>query len=667
MSYQVLARKWRPKSFKEMVGQEHVLRALMNALDRQRLHHAYLFTGTRGVGKTTIARILAKCLNCEQGVSSEPCGVCGACTQIADGRFIDLIEVDAASRTKVEDTRELLENVQYAPTAGRYKVYLIDEVHMLSNSSFNALLKTLEEPPPHVKFLLATTDPQKLPATVLSRCLQFNLKNMSPDRIVGHLEYILGKESVDFDESALWSLSRAADGSMRDALSLTDQAIAYGSGQVRDNDVTMMLGTIDQNAVYRLLLSLSQHNGAQLLSEVAMMAEHATDFGSALQALLSVLHRVAIAQVVPEALDNSYGDKARVIELAAAMTVEDVQLFYQLGLNAGKDLAMAPDSRCGFEMILLRMLAFKPVGIPQLPTQTLAQSPPSADVIPAPASAPASAPSPAAAAMPAIPVTAGEEGKKSEPAVAEVAYDDTPPWDSDGPDVEAVRQTAQNSVAAAVTPQHKSHSSSRRSTSALKAMMVDIDRPTTQTSEPAIETVTPEQSPVPQAAPSHSVAELLARSTPEPAIDSMPQASTGTMVAVEDRLALTQQNWPQLYRQLPLNRVVQNIASNCVLLSFADSKAQFVLDESQSTLFNTSHNQKLADQLSAYLQHTVEVVISPGTLPTESPAQIRQRVAAEQLVVAVDLINADPNIEMLIHQFNAVIVPDSVRPVLEAQ
>lgn len=253
MSYQVLARKWRPKTFREMVGQEHVLRALINALDHNRLHHAYLFTGTRGVGKTTIARILAKCLNCEAGVSSEPCGQCSACTSINEGRFIDLIEVDAASRTKVEDTRELLDNVQYAPTVGRFKVYLIDEVHMLSTHSFNALLKTLEEPPPHVKFLLATTDPQKLPATILSRCLQFNLKNMSPERIVGHLQYVLEQEMVSFDDPALWLLGRAADGSMRDAMSLTDQAIAFGSGKLQEADVRNMLGSIDQTAVYDIL------------------------------------------------------------------------------------------------------------------------------------------------------------------------------------------------------------------------------------------------------------------------------------------------------------------------------------------------------------------------------------------------------------------------------
>ena len=360
MSYQVLARKWRPKSFREMVGQEHVLQALINALDNERLHHAYLFTGTRGVGKTTIARILAKCLNCEAGVSSEPCGTCSSCTEIAEGRSVDLLEVDAASRTKVEDTRELLENVQYAPTRSRYKVYLIDEVHMLSSHSFNALLKTLEEPPPHVKFLLATTDPQKLPATVLSRCLQFNLKNMPPEQIVGHLGNVLEQEMVSFEEPALWLLGRAAAGSMRDALSLTDQAIAFGSGKVTEEEVRSMLGNVDLSFVYRLLETIIAGEPGAVLEAVAHMAEHAPDFEGGLYELLSLLHRVAMAQSVPDAIDNSWGDAEQVAALASSLTAEDAQLFYQLALNGKRDIALAPDPRQGFEMIMLRMLAFRP-------------------------------------------------------------------------------------------------------------------------------------------------------------------------------------------------------------------------------------------------------------------------------------------------------------------
>ncbi len=362
MSYQVLARKWRPGNFAEMVGQEHVLQALINALDNNRLHHAYLFTGTRGVGKTTIARILAKALNCDQGVSSVPCGECGPCTEIAEGRFVDLIEVDAASRTKVEDTRELLENVQYAPTSGRYKVYLIDEVHMLSNHSFNALLKTLEEPPPHIKFLLATTDPQKLPVTILSRCLQFNLKNLSAERIVHHLQHILDQEKVPFEENGLWSLARAADGSMRDALSLTDQAIAHGGGQIRESEVNGMLGTIDLSVVLDLCNTVAAADSAAMLELVESMSEHAPDYSEALAEILSIWHRVAIAQTVPDALDNRHGDHQAVMALADSLPREDVQLFYQIGLLGRRDINLAPDPRTGFEMALLRMIAFKPVG-----------------------------------------------------------------------------------------------------------------------------------------------------------------------------------------------------------------------------------------------------------------------------------------------------------------
>jgi DNA polymerase-3 subunit gamma/tau len=403
-----------------MVGQEHVLRALINALDHDRLHHAYLFTGTRGVGKTTIARILAKCLNCESGVSSEPCGVCGACQEIAEGRFVDLIEVDAASRTKVEDTRELLENVQYAPTRGRYKIYLIDEVHMLSTHSFNALLKTLEEPPPHVKFLLATTDPQKLPATILSRCLQFHLKNMTPERIVAHLQHVLAQELIAFEEPALWQLGRAADGSMRDALSLTDQAVAFGSGKVLEADVRAMLGSIDRGIVFELLEALTELDGAKLLAVVARAAEQATDYAGVLEELLMLLHRVAVAQAVPEAVDNSSGDRERVVELAGRLTAEDAQLFYQMGLLGRRDLPLAPDPRAGLEMTLLRMLAFRPQGAPagsQPPRRVASETPPTKKPEPARVE-PASVREPVASVTPINRAAAALAAQSVEPAPA---------------------------------------------------------------------------------------------------------------------------------------------------------------------------------------------------------------------------------------------------------
>lgn len=361
MNYQVLARKWRPQNFKEMVGQDHVLRALVNALDENRLHHAYLFTGTRGVGKTTVARNFAKALNCEQGISSSPCGVCQACVEISEGRFIDLIEVDAASRTKVEDTRELLDNILYAPTNGRFKIYLIDEVHMLSNHSFNALLKTLEEPPPHVKFLLATTDPQKLPVTILSRCLQFNLKPMPPVLITQHLEYVLGQENIVFETAALQEIAHAADGSMRDALSLTDQAIAYGHSEVKAQEVREMLGTVARDQVINIVKALSANNANEVMSAVEQLAQMSPDYDNALSEILALLHQIALLIQVPDALDQTVLDFQQIKELSQSIIAEDVQLFYQIGLIGRRDLALAPDMRSGFEMVLLRMLAFKPV------------------------------------------------------------------------------------------------------------------------------------------------------------------------------------------------------------------------------------------------------------------------------------------------------------------
>jgi DNA polymerase III subunit gamma/tau len=362
MSYVVLARKWRPKRFAEMVGQEHVLRALSNALDSGKVHHAFLFSGTRGVGKTTIARILAKSLNCETaGVSSNPCGVCAACREIDEGRFVDLIEVDAASRTKVDDTRELLDNVQYAPSRGRYKVYLIDEVHMLSNHSFNALLKTLEEPPPHVKFLLATTDPQKLPVTVLSRCLQFNLKRLPAALIGERLKYITAQENLSSEPAAIALLARAAEGSMRDALSLLDQLIAFGGGAVNEANARSMLGTIDRGHVGRLIEALSRGDGAALMAEVRQLDRDAPDYDRALVELATLLQRIAIVQIVPDAAqqDEEF-DAALLAQLAKAISPEDAQLYYQIALGGRRDLNMAPEPRAGFEMTLLRMLAFRP-------------------------------------------------------------------------------------------------------------------------------------------------------------------------------------------------------------------------------------------------------------------------------------------------------------------
>jgi len=360
MSYLVLARKWRPKTFAEVVGQSHIVRALENALSSGRVHHAFLFAGTRGVGKTTLARILAKALNCEEGVSAEPCGKCDACISVDEGRYLDLIEVDAASRTGVDDTRELLENVQYMPTSGRYKVYLIDEVHMLSRQSFNALLKTLEEPPPHVKFLFATTDPQKLPVTVLSRCLQFNLKRLSTQQIVDRMSRICAAESLEAEQGALVRLARAASGSMRDGLSLLDQALAYGGDKLTDDDVAAMLGSMDRHRIIDLLLGLKGGDGGELLARIRQLDELVPDYEIVLDELATALQRIAVIQVAGADVIEDDDDPESLRELADAIEPELVQLFYQIAITSRRDLGLAPDPRIGFEMALLRMLAFRP-------------------------------------------------------------------------------------------------------------------------------------------------------------------------------------------------------------------------------------------------------------------------------------------------------------------
>ncbi|MET0330307.1 MAG: DNA polymerase III subunit gamma/tau [Dyella sp.] len=415
MSYQVLARKWRPRKFAELVGQEHVVRALTNALDSGRMHHAYLFTGTRGVGKTTIARIFAKSLNCERGESADPCGECAVCTAVDAGRFVDLLEIDAASNTGVDDVREVIENAQYAPSRGRFKVYLVDEVHMLSKPAFNALLKTLEEPPPHVKFLLATTDPQKLPVTVLSRCLKFNLKRLLPEQIAGQMRHIMAAEGLAYEDPAIVELARGADGSMRDGLSLLDQAIAYGGGALRADDVRTMLGSVERGQVLGVLDALAIGDGVQLLSECDRIASFSPEFGGVLDDLATVLHTIQLIQLVPGYQGEAELD-ARLPALAAQLTPEDVQLYYQIATAGRRDIALAPDARTGFEMALLRMLAFRPAD------DGGSESAPRAAVAPAPrASAPATAPSAATRSAPAfaaIPASVPTPTPRSAPVTA---------------------------------------------------------------------------------------------------------------------------------------------------------------------------------------------------------------------------------------------------------
>jgi len=415
MSYTALARKWRPKKFSELIGQEHVRRALVNALDTGRIHHAFLFTGTRGVGKTTIARIFAKCLNCETGVTAEPCGVCAACREIDAGRFIDLIEVDAASRTKVDDTRELLDNVQYTPTRGRFKVYLVDEVHMLSTHSFNALLKTLEEPPPHVKFLLATTDPQKLPLTVLSRCLQFNLKRLPAAEIATHMRHILEQEAIACDAAGLKLVAQAADGSMRDALSLLDQLIAFGGGKAGEAEARAMLGTVARDHVVRIAELLAALNPAELLKGAQALEEFAPDYAQLLDELAGLLVRIGLRQAVSDYEGDELYAPEVIERLARALSPEDVQLFYQTAVTGKRDLPLAPDPRSGFEMTLLRMVAFRPAGAPAAAHASAPGAPRSA--------APA-APAPTATHAPAA--AAGSASAAANPGAEEAALGSAP-------------------------------------------------------------------------------------------------------------------------------------------------------------------------------------------------------------------------------------------------
>lgn len=641
MSYQVLARKWRPRVFREMVGQEHVLQALINALDHNRLHHAYLFTGTRGVGKTTIARILAKCLNCETGVSSEPCGQCSSCREIAEGRFVDLIEVDAASRTKVEDTRDLLENVQYAPTRGRYKVYLIDEVHMLSNSSFNALLKTLEEPPPHVKFLLATTDPQKLPMTILSRCLQFNLKNMNPERIVQHLKFVLNEELVPFEESALWHLGRAADGSMRDAMSLTDQAISYGSGKITEAEVSTMLGTIDQTAVYDIVNALVSLDGRAVLAAVERMSEQAPDYASALAEMLAVLHRIAIAQALPEAVDNSHGDRERIMQLAQQLPSEDVQLFYQTALLGRRDLPLAPDSRAGFEMVLLRMLAFKPQGVMEVPTQALPQST-----------------TPIKSAAVASPFVAASVAANVVPSTVSAA---------------APAQAVNNPSPVVVTPAH-----------VVQTAPTNPEPPVFEGSygnvpdDDYVPAAEDEYEPAPAyyEAPASAAPEVIEPKKPEAAQPPVSDVASTTTVAAESIKVTTPKtlrkvpyeqaspaDWTEIYLGLGVTGILQSTVANCQMISRKGNDFYFVLDNANSTLYDTSHEKRLTDLLSDYFVEQVRAHIQMGEVTAETPSMMAIRLREERLQDAISSIKNDPIVQQLIAQFGATLREETIQPI----
>jgi len=705
-----------------MVGQTHVLKALINALDNQRLHHAYLFTGTRGVGKTTIARIIAKCVNCETGITSTPCGECSVCREIDEGRFVDLIEIDAASRTKVEDTRELLDNVQYAPSRGRFKVYLIDEVHMLSSHSFNALLKTLEEPPPYVKFILATTDPQKLPATILSRCLQFSLKNMTPERVVEHLSHVLGVENVPFEDDALWLLGRAADGSMRDAMSLTDQAIAFGEGKVLAADVRAMLGTLDHGQVYGVLQALLDGDARALLEAVRHLAEQGPDWNGVLAEMLNVLHRVAIAQALPEAVDNGQGDRDRVLALAQALPAEDVQFYYQMGLIGRRDLPLAPELRGGFEMVLLRMLAFRPAGTsdgPDQPLKTVGISQATVDSTqPVAVSSPVEPQSPSEVPMDPDPVGAGSA--REEPTAApqnDRAATATPPVGA-GSAREESPAAPQNDRAAPAPPPVGAGSAREETTAVHQATAEPVDLPwndpVTPVAAPAPEPILdvvgeqPALTPMPAPTPASAVPDAPETEATPPADDTDPvdyipagmerddeppldedyyapetdgaaysyldelasetvheapvEAEPEVLPAAQPATGLALQ-WLELFPKLPISGMTGSIAANCTLIAVEGDDWLLHLDPAHSALFNSTQQRRLNDALNQYHERTISLTIELIRPEQETPAQAAARWRANRQADAENSIQQDPYIQQMLQQFGAIIRDDTIEPV----
>ena len=599
MSYQVLARKWRPKSFSEMAGQEHVLKALINALDNDRLHHAYLFTGTRGVGKTTLGRIMAKCLNCEVGVSSSPCGKCQSCVEIDSGRFIDLIEVDAASRTGVDDMRDLTDNVQYSPSRGRFKVYLIDEVHMLTKNSWAALLKTLEEPPPHVKFLFATTDPDKVPITVLSRCLQFNLKNLSAQRITEHLKFVLGEEKTVFDEPGLWALAQAADGSMRDALSLADQAIGHGGGSISEVDVISMLGSIDRQFVIEICRAMAINSGDDLLKTVDRMSEQSPDYEVALSEILSVWHQVAILQTVPEALDNNTSNFNDLMDLSKVVSVEDVQLFYQICLLGRKDLPLAPSHRSGFEMIMLRALAFRPV-IDGKPNSQI-RSP-----------------------------------MEVEPQIKKSKTDRSVEVITDSARAKSERSVVGNTSRIPDNP--------AETAGCLEDKLKNLD----------ITLLDDESEPVHEPSKDNVIVDS------KSSLNILNECNGSDHINLSD---FEPNNWIDVRNKIDIGGSLGEIASHCMFKNRIEDTLYFMLDHAEDSLFDSSHSSGLAEVLSAYFGQTVFVEIDSGTVARETPRAAAIREKSESHAAAVQRLNADPAVKKFKELFDGSLDEESVESI----
>jgi DNA polymerase-3 subunit gamma/tau len=699
MSYQVLARKWRPQRFEDLVGQEHVQRALVNALKDDRLHHAYLFTGTRGVGKTTIARIFSKALNCETGITATPCGTCATCVEIAEGRYVDLIEVDAASRTGVDDTRELLENVQYAPTRGRYKVYLIDEVHMFSKSSFNALLKTLEEPPPHVKFLLATTDPEKLPVTILSRCLQFNLKRLPVSLIISHLQHVLTEENVEFNVIALQLIAEAADGSMRDALSLLDQALAFGGGAIQEQEVRDMLGSVSRDRVIELLRSILSRDAAAAMQTVAALAEFSPDYENVLAEMLSLLHHMSIARIVPESLDEFVSARDSLIELSEQVSAEDLQLFYQIALIGRRDLSLSPDPRSGFEMVILRMLAFRPaenvsLGNPSLGNPSLGN--PSQgnssigqrsgggqsaagqagvtagrNISPEPQVSTA-ATAPSAAAMTDAPVTdpamAGKMTGKMAGQVSERASGQTTSRNHVAaakaaiagvkPDPKPVPERAESPIANSA-PAASGAAAEGVSSAASQAASRAASETAPQAAPRAVSaTASMAAAPVKTARPAMSAAaEAVAAPLVEAVAEPKPEPAPAPVVAGVDA------DWSQVVQSLPLGGQVMQLAVNCVLKARNGADIQLQIESGYNNLLSDKAKLRLQQALGEYYDIDARLEIEVvQQISQASPAQLRQQQIDARQRQAVQSIEQDSFTRSLIENFDAEIVPGSIRP-----
>ncbi|EBG0645480.1 DNA polymerase III subunit gamma/tau [Salmonella enterica subsp. enterica serovar Perth] len=642
MSYQVLARKWRPQTFADVVGQEHVLTALANGLSLGRIHHAYLFSGTRGVGKTSIARLLAKGLNCETGITATPCGVCDNCREIEQGRFVDLIEIDAASRTKVEDTRDLLDNVQYAPARGRFKVYLIDEVHMLSRHSFNALLKTLEEPPAHVKFLLATTDPQKLPVTILSRCLQFHLKALDVEQIRHQLDHILNEEHIAHEPRALQLLSRAADGSLRDALSLTDQAIASGDGQVSTQAVSAMLGTLDDDQALSLVEAVVDANGERVMSLINEAAARGIEWEALLVEMLSLLHRIAMVQLSPAALGSDMAAiEQRMRELARTVPPGDLQLYYQTLLIGRKELPWAPDRRMGVEMTLLRALAFHPrmpLPEPETPRQSFAPVAPTAVMTPPQVQQP-SAPAPQTSPAP-LPASTSQ--------------------------VLAARNQLQRAQGVTKTKKSEPAAASRArpmNNSALERLASVSERVQARPAPSALETAPVKKEAYRWKATTPVVQTKEVVATPKALKKALEHEKTPELAAKLAAEAIERDPWAAQVSQLSLPKLVEQVALN----AWKEQNGNAVclhLRSTQRHLNSSGAQQKLAQALSDLTGTTVELTIVEDDNPAvRTPLEWRQAIYEEKLAQARESIIADNNIQTLRRFFDAELDEESIRPI----